>query len=862
MLVGLVWGGALLLILAWWLGLKFEDPSRPVPWIIGVAGAIGVALAGWHVYTLWINKTPLEQKASMLQTQRQFTGLALLAGGAVLLIVDLFLAFSPGPGVAGGWPALRANFGEAVGLFLFSLIVLATGKALLSPPRDETATVNLEPVRGMLPLIRMALFLVGVALVIVFAILAFYYRVGSNYFPELAGMLLFSVLCLALGLWLTSMPNPDPFATRVFVLVFGGVTGLIIFIMAIARMIVWRDQTILRGTAGLQGEESWQLWLCVYLLLVGLALMFGSLLLARADIRASAVLRRLLFGYNTILNGLLILAMLIVANIAVAVVYPYTYSWTQTRGNYALAEASKHLLHKLKQPAHIFVLMSQGMAAQLDVRLLLENMEAESSKVDVEYISPDSRADRPAYDDLAKKFPKILPAGKAALRMDQDTGRGILIVYGPMPKTEKETAPPYAFVPERKMYDENPGGFHGAEKPSRTFKGEIEIMKELNFLVHGAQNRKLFFLQGNDELDITETQVGQRGPQLGIPMSPLGGSSLAERLRKDNYEVEGITFSRELVEKKKSDKLKYIGAEGTDRKPDLPDPKDTYAVVIAGATRTLTADALGAIERYLERGGKLMVLLDVVLTQDPKTKEITLKRSGLSELLKRYGIASADEMAISQFVPALPRQRTDPFEILAKTPEDSDNVLARQFAGVPLVFDSVRVIRPAAAGRFKGEVVYATIPTRPGERLPSTIAVKQANEFAHPFETFEALAEQGQAEVSKRIAEALPIVVAVSEEAVGGKETKPRMVVFGDTEFISNVGMRTQGRTDNYSLFVSALEWIGEHDFVGPQPRTSTTVEMPLARAQEYNRIHFVPLWLMFICTVGLGVGIWLVRRR
>jgi hypothetical protein len=849
---GLLWGGVLLLILAWWLGLKFADErSQTIPWIIAIAGLAGLALAGWHAFTLWFQKTTPDLKAIGLAAQRRTTALALLAGGLLLVVVAIFLGFMPSPPVAGGWPALRANFGEAVGLFLFALIVLGSGRTLLYPPRDELRTIELEPIRGLFPLIRTALFFIGIALVVLFAILAFYYRVGTTYFPELAGMLLFSMLSLALALWIVSVPHPDPFATRVFVLIFGGMTGLILFIMTLARAIMWREQVFFSGMSVWQSEESWRLWMCVYLQLVALALMFGSLLLARADIRANAILRRVLYGYNTVLQGLFILQGLIIVNIAAGAMWPNTYNWTQTQGLHALAQASKNLLHELKQPMHVFVLMSQGIASQADVRSLLENLQAESSKVEVMYISPDAARDRLDYDELAKKFPKILPAGMSRLRGDQDTGRGLLIVYGPMPKDAKHNVP-YAFIPERKVYDEQ-GGMHG-QKPTRTFKGEVEVMKEINYLVHGGEKRKLIFLQGNDEIDISQAQIAKR-PEATIEMSLLGAASLVDRLKKDNYEVEGVTFSKEYAEKKKTEKIRYIGDAGTDKKPELPDPKDTYAVVIAGASSPLSSDALAAIERYLDRGGKLLVTLDIVLSKEPKAKDYTLRQSGLEDMLKKYGITSTDEMAISQMIP--PTRRVDPFDILTKPPADADNVLAKQFADIPIYFHSSRVIRPAAAGRFKGEAVYATIPWR--EQLamifPATVAVRAPMEWLRPAATFEDLADRG--ELRKRIEETLPIVVGVSDDG------KPRMVVFGDTEFISNYAMRTEDRTNNYSLFVSALEWMSEHGtFIGPQPKVTSTVEMPAGKAQDSTRIHLVPLWLMFLTIVGLGAGIWLVRRR
>jgi hypothetical protein len=244
----------------------------------------------------------------------------------------------------------------------------------------------------------------------------------------------------------------------------------------------------------------------------------------------------------------------------------------------------------------------------------------------------------------------------------------------------------------------------------------------------------------------------------------------------------------------------------------------------------------------------------VLQQPDPKKPDVTLLQSGLEDLVKKYGITSADEMAISQYVPFRP---SDPYEVLTAPPPDSDNLLAKQFSGVPMFFDTARVIRTGAAGRFKAEPIYTSIPWRPqlATLRPATVAVRKTSEFIRPRATFEDLKDGG--ELKQRIDEALPFVVAVSDDS------KPRMVVFGDTEFISNAALRGEGRANNYSLFVSALEWMSEHKgLVGPQPKTTNVVEMPVNKAEQLGRIHGLPFWLMFLGIVGLGGGVWLVRRR
>ena len=146
-----------------------------------------------------------------------------------------------------------------------------------------------------------------------------------------------------------------------------------------------------------------------YLQIFALALMFGSLLFARADIRSNVVLRRVLFGYTTVLQGLLLFEMLVVGNIVFYAMVPQTFDWSDNRGLQALAESTKNLLHDLKQPVHAYVLMSQRSMGFNEISNLLDNMQAETNKLNVVYIAPDRMTFD--YEALAKKFPQILPTG-------------------------------------------------------------------------------------------------------------------------------------------------------------------------------------------------------------------------------------------------------------------------------------------------------------------------------------------------------------------------------------------------------------------------------------------------------------------
>ena len=144
------------------------------------------------------------------------------------------------------------------------------------------------------------------------------------------------------GLWtqLTLERSASVDFLRTLLLFVGSGTGLIIAVFTMLRFALWWNEHLSRGVASWQGEEGWRFWLCAYVELIGLALLFGSLLLARVDIRSNVGMRRLLYGYNAFLTGFLLFVTLVVLNIIVFVKLPSNVEWN-IKGLYSLSEVSK-----------------------------------------------------------------------------------------------------------------------------------------------------------------------------------------------------------------------------------------------------------------------------------------------------------------------------------------------------------------------------------------------------------------------------------------------------------------------------------------------------------------------------------------
>ena len=80
-------------------------------------------------------------------------------------------------------------------------------------------------------------------------------------------------------------------------------------------------------------------------------------MLAKADVRTNVTLRRVMYGYDAIVQLFLLLGMLFVLNIVVNALYPFNFDWTKNRGAYALSDRTKNLVSGLKQETNIVVLI-------------------------------------------------------------------------------------------------------------------------------------------------------------------------------------------------------------------------------------------------------------------------------------------------------------------------------------------------------------------------------------------------------------------------------------------------------------------------------------------------------------------------
>jgi hypothetical protein len=837
---GLLWAVVMLLILAFWLGARDADLGA-LPWVLALLLALGaLALAVWQFAGLRSADTSSPRAADTLLQQRRPLALALLAGGLVLLLLGLWL----------GWEHGLTMFPEASSMVVLALIAGGAGVSQLIRPGGGLSQERVlqAMVRGR-PRVIAGLFAAAAAA----AALAAWQGFASGFVPETVGGVLLALLLLGVGLWQALTPPEAATAQdmRVLILLTGALGGLIVAAGAFWRTWLWWGAIFPAEVPMAQSEGVWRLWLLVYLEIAALAVLFGSLLLARVDIRQNVVMRRLLFGYNTFLTGLLVLATLVLLNVVVYATYPLNFEFSKSRGLHGLSDSTKNVLRGLKEDVHIYVLMSPRSDIDPDVRNLMDNLQAYTRRLRVSYLSPDREGER--YRQLVMRYPVVLQEREMFGRDEDAAGRGILIVYGP----DVGEKAPHAFIPSRDLAEfkpENPRDPRSNEV--YLFKGEPVVMTQLRLLANREVKPRIYFTQGNDELDLEDRERQLKVFGNAVIGDFRGGAGLLyDRLKKDNYEVRGLLWRPPPAKRNPlSDLMVY-----TQKKEGAPHeiPEDAEVVIIAHPGKPFTKEQRAALELYMDRGGKdkkggkLILLSSFLPTERGEVMDL-----GLEDLLKKYNVQLGKD-----FLMHVPQDRNpNPLQVIGVPPEGARNKVAADFptsqfplghAGLGRTVGLARSVRPVVPhGAFAVETMLQV-----GEKQNGPVwAETDINALRNPPAFAMNVVTQNLLDI-KRAKEPIPVVVGVAD-----RDGRARLAVFGDARFASNLFVQAQA--PYYDFLTSTIEWLAERpENIGIKPKESGMYHLQADQVNQ-QRLVWLPLALILFTLLGLGLGVWVVRKR
>ena len=258
---------------------------------------------------------------------------------------------------------------------------------------------------------------------------------------------------------------------------------------------------------------------------------------------------------------------------------------------------------------------------------------------------------------------------------------------------------------------------------------------------------------------------------------------------------------------------------------DIPETSDLLLVV--APRRRLREETIGAIDRFLDRGGALVALLEPGVD------------NGLDAVLERFGIASPDAVVID------PMRRSDQADVSAL------NLVAAAYWDHP-------VARGLDANRmtyFRGARSFRLRKPRIDDDLSRVV---ESSAYAWLDPDLGALERSsGRFERGGLDAEHQPIVVA-GRYTRGEQET--RIVAFGDSNFASNEHLRT---LYNLDLILNAIHWAieNESDITLRPKNRPAPVQFPIPLTDTLQTLYGVGLLVPELLLIAGGI-VWLRRRN
>ena len=312
---------------------------------------------------------------------------------------------------------------------------------------------------------------------------------------------------------------------------------------------------------------------------------------------------------------------------------------------------------------------------------------------------------------------------------------------------------------------------------------------EALYRLRSRSNGVIGVLRGEGEGDVTSD-------------GELGFSGLATALATEGYRV------RSLV---------------TASLAEIPDDLD--AVLLLGPRRALLPESVAMLERYLERGGRLLALLE------PGAQ------SGIEALLDRWGIQAPEGVIV------------DPASGAASDGASGTEPIAYNYESHPVA----QGLTPDRMTFFAG--VRPLVPHNPGPD-DSVRRVVLASPRSWVTQDLSAL--------SGRTALARPETARQDYHAIAAAGRYPRaggearIVVIGDSDFASNRYLRA---LYNLDLALNAVHWAVEKESeITLRPKLRTPKQFPLPIQSTLSTFHGVGLLVPELLLLAGGL-VWLRRR-
>jgi ABC-type uncharacterized transport system involved in gliding motility auxiliary subunit len=477
--------------------------------------------------------------------------------------------------------------------------------------------------------------------------------------------------------------------------------------------------------------------------------------------------RRLLASGNFLLTVVLLGVLFIMGNYLSSRHYA---RWDVSRQQLTvLSDQTRQTLTQLQEPLEIIVFYQSNHRLYPLIKDLFAEYERISPNVQVEYVDPEQDIARARQ--LVSEF-HIDPTSPEAFHL-------VIFKSGSRHKY-------ISGVEELADYDFSVMSM-GGEPRVKAFKGEAAFTSAI-VSVTQAEQPLVWFASGHGEKSTAAAET-------------TGLSELKRTLEQQNILVEEVNL------------LQHSEI-----------PSDVKLIVIAGATRRFTEPELTLLQGTLEKGGRLLALID------------PLADTGLDGLLERWGISLGMDIVVD---PA----RQLPFVSAANlfVTDYTQHPITEKMKTLMTLFPLARSVRPA-------DPTPEGITVTP-LALTSSTGWGESKTSVGVFEFNEGEDLRG------------PVSIAAAAERRGEGEdgARTRLVVVGDSEFVVDAQLSNVGNRD---FLLGAVFWLIEQEHrIGIGPKTIEALKLNLTGKQLSNILWLSLLGLPLLCG-ALGLGMWWLRRR
>ena len=303
--------------------------------------------------------------------------------------------------------------------------------------------------------------------------------------------------------------------------------------------------------------------------------------------------------------------------------------------------------------------------------------------------------------------------------------------------------------------------------------------------------RVVYVLKGHGEREIGNTDRP-------------GLSEAKNSMEKANYVVKDLVLARE---------------------PKIPD--DAAVLIIAGPKNELFPPELDALDAYLGKGGKLLVMVDSPMTT-------AVQDSGLKARLAKYGLEIADDVIIELSPVGQLFGIREPL-VPVVIDYDAGNAITREMGNTATVWPLARTIQPTK--------------TPPKGVTIQTLAKTSAQSWG---ENDRAALQRGAAKPDPQDPTGpLPVAVMATVD-------KARIVAFGTSNLAANQFLNVQGNRD---FFLNAVSWLAEQeDQISIRPKDTKQTPVMLT-SQQGQALFLLPVVVLPGLALVAAIGTF-VRRR